>query len=117
MYSSAFPGPDEVKVKDLPLRETLVLTKLGHIASFIVLRGNVLEYLVVNEEIRGKGIGSYAMERLLSLLRSRGIKKLYMECLPHLIGYYKRFGGKEMVEGRRVVYNIVEPHARIVIDV
>ena len=119
MYVNAFPGTDEVPVEELSQsnRDVFVMMKEGVVASFVVLRKNILEYLLVNEKIRGKGIGSYTLERLVMLVKRRGESKIYLECLPHLISYYQRFGGKEMVEGKRKVYNSTEPHAQMVIEV
>jgi predicted GNAT family N-acyltransferase len=65
-----------------------------------ILRENILEYLVIDENKRGSGAGTTIMRALI--LQH---KPLYLECEPHLLSFYYKFGAKHIHTDKPIFYD------------
>jgi GNAT superfamily N-acetyltransferase len=50
--------------------------------------------LIVKEEVRRKGAGSFMLEHALDYLKGRGVETVGLYAYEHLVEFYKRFGFK-----------------------
>jgi len=50
-----------------------------------------LDYIFVNKDLQGKGIGSRFMRDLISRLRDEGYKSMSLECYDELVPFYFKF--------------------------
>src|SRR5271166_4660528 len=105
LYQSTFTGCDELPVSVFLTREVYGVFIGGILMAFVAFRGPLLEYLAVNIMERGKGVGSVVVYAALSWCRRKMYRRMYLECKENLIAYYKRFGGVEIEDDKRVKYN------------
>jgi GNAT superfamily N-acetyltransferase len=58
-----------------------------------------LDYIFVNKDMQGKGIGSKFITDLISHLKSQNrYKTMTLECYDELVGFYKRFGAYTSIQ-------------------
>lgn len=48
--------------------------------------------MYVNLKYKHKGLAAKLMKRSLELCKDRGIKTVFLKCLPTLVDFYKKFG-------------------------
>ena len=117
LYTDTFKGVDELNVDALLSRELFGVIINDKLLGFVAFSGNILEYLAVIPTDRGRGIGSIVMYGVMSWCSRKGYGEMYLECKEGLIPYYKRFGGREIIEGKRVIYNQKEVYGQMIVDV
>lgn len=121
LYESLFKGKDEiprhlieplVKIKHL---EVFTILSDGELAGAVFMCKNSLEYLFVSPTIRSNGIGGMLLRAILSKLRRSNTSSLLLECQPHLVGYYKKFGAYLL--GTQKIFNDGEIYLQMRIDI
>jgi len=71
-------------------------TNEGEIAAVVILSNHVpvahIDYFFVNQEIRGKGVGSKFLTDILKVFQKEGVYEgITLECEPKLVDFYKKF--------------------------
>lgn len=120
LYRKTFPGQVEMSISEmlgyvargtyrimvLPANAAAVAApdtpsnEVAAAAFIALLQENAsychLDYVCVNENYRGKGLGTAFFRHLATSLATEGKRAvLTLECEHHLIGWYKRLGGIE----------------------
>jgi len=57
------------------------MRKVGHIEDLIIL-----------DEYRNRGVGTYLLEKLLEIAKKNNCYKTILECNPDLVFFYEKFG-------------------------
>jgi ribosomal-protein-alanine N-acetyltransferase len=109
-FTSPWSAETITNLLDRPGLELLVLEDeregvIGYAVLWCILDQGELANVAVTPRLRGRGLGTHLLARVLEVARARGVEMVFLEVRPsneRAVDLYRRFGFTEV--GRRKAY-------------
>jgi ribosomal-protein-alanine N-acetyltransferase len=109
-FTSPWSAETFTNLLDRPGLELLVLEDeregvIGYAVLWCILDQGELANVAVTPRLRGRGLGTHLLARVLEVARARGVEMVFLEVRPsneRAVDLYRRFGFTEV--GRRKAY-------------